>query len=239
MSNIENPLIIAVDGPSGSGKSTLCREVARRLGLIHMNTGSYYRVIAWRISLVEGFNWEKPLIKEICAEIEERFKWDSNTGNPLWDGQICMKQLNSERMAKLASQAAQNSHVRSLLKDVFRRHGKLDPKGTILEGRDIGTEVFPNAPLKFFIDVSPEVRAIRRFRDEYPSLEGEPKDYPEKFEALLSRMYQRDQRDSQRECAPLVKAEDAEVFLNDRPFRESVAAMLETVREKIGGKLPG
>ncbi|MDD9951618.1 MAG: (d)CMP kinase [Zetaproteobacteria bacterium] len=236
MNQKKDTFVIAVDGPSGSGKSSLCRETARRLGMTHINTGSYYRVIAWQISLRPGFSWTQEEVQSVCHEIEEKFHWDSTTGNPLWEGQICLKQLNSERMGKLASQAAQNTHVRQALKEVFRRHGCMDPHGTIMEGRDIGTEIFPGAALKIYVDLSAKVRAERRFRDEYPHLEGNPDNYPLELESLLTKIEQRDMRDSERDVAPLIKAEDALLFQNDKPFRESAANLVEIIKSSLSKK---
>ena len=178
--------VIAIDGTAGSGKGTLAKNLSRKLNFDHLDTGLLYRIYAFE-SIKEGR-------KELPAKIDFN-KWFTNTGK--LDG------LRSEEISKLASKISQSTEVRKSLVNFQRNFANNPPKGkgSIIDGRDIGTVIIPNAEVKFFIDADLEIRASRRNRQlKLGSLE---------YSNTIKNMQKRDIQDSEREISPLKSAVDS------------------------------
>lgn len=215
--------VIAVDGPSGVGKSTAAKEIAKRLGYMLVDTGAIYRTAAL-LADEAGVSWEAP--EEIVPLIEKHtFAFDEN-GVLLLDGKAVGEKIRAPRISMGASAVAKHPAVRQALLGLQRNLGK--DGGIVLEGRDVGTVVFPDAEIKIFLSASDEVRARRRF------LELEAKGRPVSFEEVLRDQKRRDSADSTRSAAPLKQARDA-VLVNcdDMNASETTEEILRVIRQKM------
>lgn len=211
--------IIAIDGPAGVGKSTVAKALASMLDYKHINTGSIYRAIAYK-ALKEGAK-EKNRIIEIAKNTKIDFKVIGNNSCIIVDDINISNEISSPQIVPLTSEISAIPEVRESLLDLQRRLGKAG--GVVLEGRDIGTNVFPDAEWKFYMDAEEWKRAERlnKVLDE----EGK-KQYPTK-EALIQLVKETDHRDKNRKVAPLEMAEDAIYYDNTQsPTPEQDAVVL-------------
>lgn len=218
-------LIIAIDGPAGSGKSTIGKMVAERLGYVHLSTGAMYRAIGWKAQQ-EGIGVEN--ISGLTALIERteiEFRRVSERDKIFVDGNDVTEILATNDAGKLASAVAAIPEVRHGLLSLQRRAGKHG--GVVLDGRDIGTVVFPDADVKFYLDASPEERAQRRFIQ--LSQQGIATDLTQ----LIADITQRDQNDSSRTVAPLRRAEDA-IYIDSSSL--SLDAVVNLMLQEIARK---
>ncbi|MBE8951417.1 MAG: (d)CMP kinase [Quinella sp. 3Q1] len=184
--------IIAVDGPAGAGKSTVSKIVAARLGYTYIDTGAMYRAVALKV-LESGKS-----VEAVTQDIE--IKLDTS-GKVFLDGREVTKEIRTPEVSRGASDVAKFGVVRKKLTELQR---EMAAQGSvIMDGRDIGTQVLPNADLKIFLTASVEERARRRFA------ELKEKNFAADFEQIKKEISLRDKQDSEREIAPLVKAEDA------------------------------
>jgi CMP/dCMP kinase len=226
-------VVIAIDGPAGVGKSTVGKLVASRLGYRFISTGKMYRALAWKalelgldlggdaglVALARSLRWEFP-------------KGTGPEADVALDGQVLGRELAEERSGRAASAIATLSGVRLFMKDMQRQAG-LDG-GVVMEGRDIGTNVFPDAEVKVYLDASPEARADRRV--EQLRRLGEPADRAE----ILAFIIKRDAQDSGRAVNPLKKAEDARYLDSTSIPREAVVdAIVALAGPAAGGEAPG
>ena len=211
-------LIIAIDGPVGSGKSTVARRVAEMLGYTHLDSGAMYRAVGLK-ALRAGVPLDSA---EALTKIAEGAHIDlvSRDGRlrVLLDGEDVTAAIRTHEVAHAASVAAVVPGVRHPMVAEQRRAGARG--GVVMEGRDIGSVVFPDADLKIFLDASPEVRAGRRQR------EHEEKGEPMAFEKVLAEVHERDRRDREREMSPLVRAADAVVVDNTAMDAEETARVI-------------
>lgn len=219
-------MIIAIDGPSGAGKSTLGKMLAKNLGLLYLDTGAMYRAVA--LSAVRnGVDLED---KARVAEIAERAKIDL-IGEPeslkvLLDGDDVTSDIRTLAIAQAASVVSTNSDVRKTMVRHQREIGTA-AKGCVLEGRDIGSVVFPDADIKFFLTATPEARARRRFE------EDKAKGRVSTYEQTLAEINERDQRDVSRSDSPLTITEDAVVIdTSELDLTEVYETMLEKISER-------
>ena len=233
-------LIIAIDGPVGSGKSSAARRVAELLGYTYLDSGAMYRALAWK-ALERGVPLDSPDQLEALAS-QTRIDLEaasaapgSARGNALTglrvrlDGVDVTEAIRRAEVSQAASKVAVVPGVRRLLVAEQRRAGRSG--GVVMEGRDIGTVVLPDADLKIFLDASVEVRAERR------RLEHAQKGERLEFSEVLEEVRQRDRRDRSREASPLVPAADAVVVDNTAMDVEETArliAMLARDKEKKG-----
>jgi cytidylate kinase len=220
-----NQLIIAIDGPVGSGKSTVARRVAALLGYTHLDSGAMYRAVGLK-ALRCGVPLDSP---ERLAELAEGAHIDlaprAGKLSVILDGEDVTEAIRAPEVSHAASVVAVVPGVRHPMVAEQRRAG--EKGGVVMEGRDIGSVVFPHADLKIFLDASPEVRAARRQR------ELEEKGEPLEFAKVLEEVHKRDQRDSQREMSPLVRADDAVVVDNTAMDAEETArAIVLLAKEK-------
>lgn len=200
-------ITIAIDGHSSCGKSTMAKELARKLGYIYVDTGAMYRTVtlyAIRNNLfLEDGEVDTAALQKAMPQIEVSFKVNGETGRPdaCLNGEVVENIIRSIEVSNKVSKVAAIPFVREAMVDQQRRMGK--EKGIVMDGRDIGTTVFPDAELKIFVTASSKVRAQRRY-DELQQ-KGMPADYDE----ILHNVEERDYIDSHREVSPLRQAEDA------------------------------
>jgi cytidylate kinase len=222
---VSDKLIIAIDGPVGSGKSTVARRVAAMLGYTHLDSGAMYRAVGLK-ALRCGVPLDSP---EHLSDLAEGAHIDlaprEGKLSVILDGEDVTEAIRAPEVSHAASVVAVVPGVRHPMVAEQRRAG--EQGGVVMEGRDIGSVVFPHADLKIFLDASPEVRAGRRQR------ELEEKGEPMEFEKVLEEVHQRDSRDREREMSPLLRAEDAVVVDNSAMDAEETArAIVLLAREK-------
>ena len=194
--------VIAVDGPAASGKSTLARNLADRLGILYVNTGSLYRAVALK-ALRLGINTkDTAALSAMLQQTSLRYATDANGKLDIeLDGTFPGQALRSAEVAKGASDVATVPEVRAWTLEIQRETAKENT--IVMEGRDIGTVVFPDAKYKFFLSASPLARAKRRLAQDGETLNGAT------LESVAAEIAARDKQDSERAVAPLKQAEDA------------------------------
>lgn len=194
-------MIVAIDGPAGSGKGTIAKILSDRLNLLNLDTGAMYRCVALAcIRNKIGLDEEEKIINEV-DNLVINFKKVDDVYKTFLNGEDVSKEIRENDVSKLVSQVSSIKGVRIKLVDLQRKIA--DNKDVVLEGRDIGTVVFPNADLKVYLDARPEVRAMRRYKE---NLE---KGMKCSFEEILENINFRDYNDMHKEMGALKKAEDA------------------------------
>ena len=194
-------IIIAIDGPAASGKSTAAKILAQKLGYVYLDTGAMYRACALAAQRLGIDLQDNDALDALLSSIDIRISFAPG-GNILYlNNEDVSSEIREPHISQLASAISALRPVRDKMVDLQRQMGK--DGGVILDGRDIGTVVFPNAELKFFLVAPAEVRARRRF------LELQGKGHKPSYEEVLLDMQKRDAADSSRALAPLVAAEDA------------------------------
>jgi cytidylate kinase len=213
-------LTVAIDGPSGAGKSTVARSLARRLGFVYIDTGAMYRSVALRVK-ERGISPEDKLaLNQLALSLRIQFVTKGEETHVFCEGEDVTEAIRNPEISRLASSISKQKGVREALVRMQREMGK--EGDVILEGRDIGTVVFPDADVKFYLDANPEERARRRY-DEMVE-KGIKMDFKETQEELL----QRDHNDMHRAHSPLKRAEDA--VLIDSTHRSVEEVVEEMVR---------
>ena len=214
-------IIIAIDGPSGAGKSTISRLLSERLNYINIDTGAMYRTVALAIRRAGVDLEDSAALAELCCQLDIHFKRSDNNvdGETVWLGDEDVSELiRTPEMSLLTSKAAACAEVRSCLLDLQREMGA--DGGVILEGRDIGSVVFPDAQVKFYLRASAQARGRRRYEE--LKLNG----VDVTLEQTIAEVEQRDAADSGREHAPLMQAADAVVV-------DSTFMSIEQVLDKM------
>jgi len=222
-------MIIAIDGPSGAGKSTLGRMLARELGLLYIDTGAMYRAVALAVVESRVSEGEAAAVSDVARRVVIHLEGDPDSLKVLLDGRDVSEAIRTERISGMASVVSAIPEVRRELVRRQREMGK-SAGGVVLDGRDIGTVVFPAAAVKFFLTAVPEERAKRRYDEE------REKELEHTFAETLADINTRDQRDSTRADSPLAIAEDAVVIdTTELSVEEVFARMVEVVRERQAG----
>lgn len=222
-------LVIAVDGPSGAGKGTVARAAARALGYRHIDTGAMYRAVGWRARQIGVALDDETAVAAVALAAH----FDLDDGIIRIDGHDVTTEIRTPDMDKAATLVARNAAVREVL--VARQRALGAEGGVVMEGRDIGTVVFPHADLKIYLDASPEERARRRAADPAHT-SGRSADVAHVAVDLAAR----DKADSTRTVAPLVKAEDA-VYIDTTgvPVDDVVARVLALAGDRAGARGSG
>lgn len=224
--NETHPISIAIDGPSGAGKSTLARRLATTLRFLYVDTGAIYRTIAYYAYANHLDPADEAAVLAALPDIRIELRHDAEgLQRMILNGEDVTDAIRLPQISQYASVVSAYPGVRAFLLEMQRDFAR---KGSvIMDGRDIGTVVLPQADVKVFLTASPEARARRR------CLELEQRGTPEPFDQVLSEIQQRDWDDSHRETAPLRQAEDAVVVdTTELNFEESLAALLTVVRGK-------
>ncbi len=199
-------MIIAIDGPSGAGKSTLGKMLAKELGLLYLDTGAMYRAAALAaIRAGVGLD-DKKGVARIVESSDIALVGEPDDLKVILNADDVSTEIRTLEAAQAASVVSTISDVRRIMVRHQREIGERDPKGCVLEGRDIGSVVFPNADYKFFLTAKPEARAHRRFAEDKEKGRGST------FEQTLAEINERDERDVTREDSPLTIAADAIVI---------------------------
>ena len=211
-------LVIAVDGPAGAGKSTIAKLIADKLNINYIDTGAMYRAVTYKcLQNNIDINIEEEVIN-IAKECDIDFK----DNNIYLNGNILKDEIRTMEVSNNVSNVAKIKEVRYLMVDIQRNIGKMS--SVILDGRDIGSYVFPNADYKFFLVATPEERGNRRYKELIN------KGYDVNLEEIIKDIIKRDEIDSNREFAPLVKAEDAiEIDTTGKNIDEVVNSVLSKI----------
>ena len=208
--------IIAVDGPAGAGKSTVSKIVAKKLSYTYIDTGAMYRAVGLKV-LIRGGKFDENFITDTARDID--IKLDA-AGKVFLDGDDVTQKIRTPEIGKAASDVAKIGFVRTKLTQLQREMAALG--SVVMDGRDIGTQVLPNADLKIFLTASVDERARRRFE------ELKAKGHAADFDTIRDEIILRDKQDSQREIAPLAQAEDAILLdTTNMTIDEVVAKILE------------
>jgi cytidylate kinase len=221
-----NGLVIAIDGPSGAGKSTIARLLAERLGYRQIDTGAMYRAVALLISRAGIDPADSDAVERLCRDVDVRLDCSNGTQRVFANGQDVSDHIRTPEMSLMTSRVSALKPVREAMMRLQRLMGQ--GGGVVLEGRDIGTVVFPDAELKFFLYASPEERGRRRYAE--LSANGTRVT----LEETIVDVARRDQQDSQRDLAPLRQAEDAiPIDSSDSSIEEVLGRMETFFREKL------
>ncbi len=220
-------MIIAIDGPSGAGKSTLGKMLARKFGLLYLDTGAMYRAVALA-SINDGSSLDDPArISDVARSARIELKGEPDSLRVFLNGDDVSDAIRTLEIAQAASVVSTISDVRKTMVELQRRLGEESPAGCVLEGRDIGTVVFPNADIKFFLTAKPEARARRRFD------EDKTKGRVSTYEQTLAEINERDARDVSRSDSPLTIADDAVVIdTSELDLSEVFDQMVGKINEK-------
>lgn len=215
-------LVVAIDGPAGAGKSTVAQMAAKELGFTYIDTGAMYRAVAWK-SLQQGKTVTDDLINDVVKDIDIVLDYKEGKTKVFVDGTEVTAAIRTPEVTGIVSQVAALGPVRERLTDLQR---KMATQGSvIMDGRDIATNVLPNADIKIFLTASIEERADRRYK------EMKAKGYDVDLKKLQEEIAARDKADSEREISPLVQAEDAELLdTSDMSIEEVVKAILDRCR---------
>ncbi len=223
---------IAIDGPGGAGKSTISKAVAKALGIIYVDTGALYRTVGY-FARENGLSVEDVKLSEkitpLLGKINIEIKYADGTQHVILNGEDLGDKIRQPDISMYASAVSSVPNVRAFLLEAQKELARKN--SVIMDGRDIGTVILPNADIKIFLTASNEARAMRRYK------ELVAKGVEVKYEDVFNEMNERDRADSTRAAAPLKAAEDAILFDNsDYTFEGSVEHILSIVEEKTGVK---
>ena len=218
---------IAIDGPSGAGKSTVAKALAATLGIVYVDTGALYRTVGYYVRSKNVNPKDGEAVAALLPEIYIELKYENGTQMVYLNGENMGDKIRTPEMSMYASAVSAIPAVRAFLLDTQRDIA--EKNSVIMDGRDIGTVILPNADVKIFLTASNECRAQRRC-DELKA-----KGMETRYEEVLADMIERDRNDSTRAVAPAIAAPDAVTFDNSwMTADQSVAGILKIVREKVG-----
>ena len=222
-------MIIAIDGPAGSGKSTIAKLLAKELGFTYIDTGAMYRAVALKIKRLGIDPDNKEAVINVLKETDIRLKTNEEI-KVFLDGEDVSSEIRTEEIGKIASKIARYPEVRKILVEMQRKIGE-EAKNAVIEGRDTGTVIFPDADIKIFMTAKPEVRAERRFK------ELKEKGLNVSYEEILKEIVERDKLDTTREDSPLKPAKDAIIIdTSDKTLKDVFKEILSIVRSRLSTK---
>ena len=219
---------VAIDGPGGAGKSTIARSVAKTLGILYVDTGAIYRTVGYHVFLRGQQPTDAPAVIALLNEISIEMAYGEDGLQRMYlNGEDVTDKIRLPEMSMYASHVSAIPEVRNFLMEMQRACAR--KSSVVMDGRDIGTVVLPDAEVKIFLTADVEERARRRSRE--LAQRGTPADY----EQILEEMRQRDYKDSHRETAPLRPAENGVILdTTTLDFEQSVAKILEIIKERVG-----
>ena len=213
---------IAIDGPAGAGKSTIAKLVAKKLDYIYVDTGAMYRAIAYELVRTGVDIEDEQALTDACAKMSIEIKYEDGLQQVYMNGENVTPYLRTEETGNMASKSSAKAPVRAALLDIQRNMAV--EYNVVMDGRDIGTNVLPNAETKIYLTASADERANRRYKELVEK--GEPADY----DKIKADIIERDERDMNREIAPLKQADDAYlVDSSDMTIDEVVSEILSHV----------
>lgn len=220
---------VAIDGPAGAGKSTLARAVAKELEYVYVDTGAIYRTVGYYVTLCGIGPKDVDGVTRLLDDVNIEIDYDENgVQKMILNGKDVTGEIRTPEMGDCASKLSTLKVVRDYLLEVQRDLAKT--RSVVMDGRDIGTVVLPNADVKIFMTASAEVRAQRRLKEF-----REKGDYKSTLNSVLQDIKQRDERDMNREIAPLKQAKDAVLLdTSDLTIEESVVAIKRIINERLG-----
>ncbi len=218
-----SPLVVAIDGPAGAGKSTVAARIAARFGLINLETGAMYRAFGLKAIQSDSDFDNRPEMEALAARTRIRLVPAAPGNRVFLDEVEVTKRIREPDVTAAASRVSVHPGVRQWMVSMQRQLGA--DHGIVMEGRDIGTKVFPDAQVKIFLDAAAEVRGQRRYQQNGPGAPHAP-------EAVLQELRERDQRDRNRAESPLQAASDAVVIDSTDLSLEEVVARVEAIIEK-------
>ncbi len=220
---------IALDGPSGSGKSSAAKAVAAKLGIVYVDTGALYRSIGYYVKQKGVDPKDNDSVSALLPEIKLEVKYEGGTQSVYLCGENLGDKIRQPEISMYASAVSAIPSVRAFLLETQKSIAR--ENSVVMDGRDIGTVILPDADVKIFMTASSEARAMRRYK------ELSEKGVSVKYEDVLSEMIERDENDKNRDIAPCVPAPNAVIFDNsDLSFDESVEGIIDIVKSKVGGK---
>ena len=220
-------MIIAIDGPSGAGKSTLGKMLAKKLNLLYLDTGAMYRAVALAVTRNRVPYRDIDRIADIAENAEINLIGEPDAMKVMLEGEDVSVDIRTLEAAQAASVVSTISEVRRIMVEHQRAIGESAPNGCVLEGRDIGSVVFPKADIKFFLTAKPEARARRRHT------EDQSKGRISTYEQTLAEINERDERDVSREDSPLTISDDAVVIdTSELDLTEVFEQMTAAIRER-------
>ncbi|MDQ3181682.1 MAG: (d)CMP kinase [Acidobacteriota bacterium] len=220
-------MIIAIDGPSGAGKSTLGKMLAKKLDLLYLDTGAMYRAVGLAVLDANVSFSDKGRIAQIAENAKIELVGEPEDMQIFLDGKNVSAEIRTNEVGQAASIVSTISEVRRILVEHQSTLGETVKNGAVLDGRDIGTVVFPNADIKFFLTAKPEARAKRRYTEDLE------KQRATTYEETLAEINLRDDRDVSREDSPLAIAEDAIVIdTSELDLSEVFEQIMSVVRER-------
>lgn len=218
-------LRIAIDGPSGSGKSTLAKAVARELGIIYVDTGALYRTVGYYVYSVGADPHDAHLVESLLKNVDIELKYVDGAQRVILNGEDLGDKIRMPEMSMYASAVSSIPAVRAFLLEMQKKMAR--ENSVVMDGRDIGTVIIPDADLKIFLTASNETRAERR------TAELICKGVQVNYEDVLADMIERDKNDKNRDIAPAIPAEDAIIFDNSAmTVEESLKEIVRLVNER-------
>lgn len=223
-------LIVAVDGPAGSGKSSICAKVCDKIGWTYVNTGYLYRSVAYLAQQAGADLSQEAALLEFVDKFARNYRWDPVAGRLQIGDEDITEVIQSREVGVLASAIAKLPAVRDALLPIQRELSLMSPKGSFVDGRDIGTVVFPEADLKIFLTASLEERAKRR--QAQLAIPADAAEASSELIKIQDEIRKRDSQDASRQVAPLRQADDAVVLdTSAMPVDQVVAQILEILKD--------
>lgn len=218
-------IVVAIDGPAGAGKSTIAKLAAEKLGYAYIDTGAMYRSVAWKF-LQTGREFDEAYISELANTMIIEFKPEAKVNRVFVDGTEVTEGIRTPEVTAIVSRVAAIGAVREAMVEQQRRMGEIG--GVLMDGRDIGTVVFPHAQLKIFLTASVEERARRRYKEMVEK--GQQVELAQLQEDIAAR----DKQDSERAISPLRQAEDALLLdTSDMSIAQVTDKILQLVQERV------